>query len=109
MGSRSSIPTRPGRAASTVAPGKDEVMASPASIKGHPIHSILVALPIGLWTFALVCDIGYFLGAGNGGWSNAALYAVGGGIGGALLAAIPGLIDLISLTDRRLKTIGIWH
>ncbi len=32
-------------------------MASPASIKKHPIHAMLVALPIGLWSFALVCDV----------------------------------------------------
>jgi uncharacterized membrane protein len=28
-------------------------MASPASIKKHPVHPMLVALPIGLWVFAL--------------------------------------------------------
>jgi len=34
-------------------------MASPASIKGHPIHGMLVAYPIGLWTFSLICDVIY--------------------------------------------------
>jgi uncharacterized membrane protein len=32
-------------------------MGSPASIKKHPIHPMLVALPIGLWIFALACDV----------------------------------------------------
>jgi uncharacterized membrane protein len=30
---------------------------TPASIKNHPVHSMLVPLPIGLWIFALVADV----------------------------------------------------
>jgi uncharacterized membrane protein len=84
-------------------------MSSPASIKGHPIHPMLVALPVGLWVLALVCDVVYFLDLGGEMWLNAALFAVGGGVVGALLAAIPGLVDLRSLTDPKLKKIGLWH
>ena len=32
-------------------------MRTRASIAGHPIHVMAVALPIGLWVFSLVCDI----------------------------------------------------
>lgn len=32
-------------------------MASPASVKGHPLHPVLVAFPIGLFIFSLVCDL----------------------------------------------------
>lgn len=32
-------------------------MATRASIAGHPIHPMLVTLPIGLWVFSLVSDI----------------------------------------------------
>jgi uncharacterized membrane protein len=84
-------------------------MSSPASIKGHPIHPMLVAVPVGLWILALVCDVVYYLGLGGERWLNAALFAVGGGVVGALLAAIPGLIDLVSLKDPKLKKIGLWH
>jgi uncharacterized membrane protein len=38
-----------------------------------------------------------------------AFYTMAGGIVGALLAAVPGLIDLLSLSDPRVKRIGIWH
>ena len=31
-------------------------MRSKASLAGHPIHPMLVPLPIGLWIFSLVCD-----------------------------------------------------
>jgi len=32
-------------------------MRTPASIARHPIHPMLVPLPIGLWIFALVADL----------------------------------------------------
>ncbi len=32
-----------------------------------------------------------------------------GGIVTALIAAIPGLIDLVSMSDPQVKRIGIWH
>ena len=78
------------------------------SFKGHPIHPILVVLPLGLWTFALVCDIAALLGGGPG-WQATALYVTGGGVVGALLAAIPGLIDLLAITDAKVRRIAIWH
>ena len=28
-----------------------------ASFKGHPLHPMLVALPIGLWIFSVVSDL----------------------------------------------------
>jgi uncharacterized membrane protein len=37
-------------------------------------------------------------------WSTVALYTMGGGIIGALLAAVPGLIDLLSLPEQPRKT-----
>ena len=41
-------------------------MKSKASIAGHPLHPIFVCIPIGLWSFAPVCDLVYHLGWG--GW-----------------------------------------
>jgi uncharacterized membrane protein len=72
-------------------------MKTPASIAGHPIHPMLVALPIGLWIFSLVCDLVRLFGNAGDNWRIVALYTLAGGIAGALLAAIPGLIDLLSL------------
>lgn len=84
-------------------------MASPASIGGHPIHPMLIAFPIGLWIFSLVCDLIHVLGWGGAVWNDVAFYTMAGGIVGALLAALPGLIDLVSLSDPKVKSIGIWH
>ena len=72
-------------------------MRTPASIAGHPIHPMLVPIPIGLWIFSLVCDLIAAGGSTNPAWQTVALYTMGGGIVGALLAAVFGLIDLISL------------
>src|SRR3954453_9994197 len=72
-------------------------MRTPASIAGHPIHPMLIPLPIGLWIFSLVCDLIHAGGSANAAWTTVALYTMGGGIVGALLAAVPGLIDLLSL------------
>ncbi len=79
-------------------------MRTPASIAGHPIHPMLVALPIGLWIFSLVCDLVHAGGSANPAWPTVALYTMGGGIAGALLAALPGLIDLLSLPPGPRKT-----
>jgi len=51
----------------------------------------------------------YYFRLGGAEWENVALYTLGGGIVTALLAAIPGMIDLMSITDHRLKRIGIIH
>ena len=37
-------------------------MASPASIARHPIHPMLIVLPLGLWIFSLVSDLIYVIG-----------------------------------------------
>jgi uncharacterized membrane protein len=79
-------------------------MRTPASIAGHPIHPMLVPIPIGLWVFSLVCDLIHAGGSSNAAWVTVALYTMGGGIVGALLAAVPGLIDLLSLPPGPRKT-----
>jgi uncharacterized membrane protein len=83
-------------------------MRTPASIAGHPIHPMLVPIPIGLWVFSLVCDIVFTVGGKNPEWATVALYTMGGGIVGALLAAVPGLIDLLSLPDGP-RRIALMH
>src|SRR3954462_8952012 len=84
-------------------------METPASFKKHPSHPILVALPIGLWIFSLVADVIYTLGWGPEVWNSVAFYTLAGGIVGGLIAAVPGLVDLVSLTDPELKHTGITH
>jgi uncharacterized membrane protein len=79
-------------------------MRTPASIAKHPIHPMLVALPIGLWIFSLVCDVARVAGSTDPAWVTVAFYTMAGGVVGALLAAVPGFIDLVSLPAGPRKT-----
>ena len=83
-------------------------MRTPASIAKHPIHPMLVAIPIGLWIFSFGCDVIRVMGATSPNWAIAAYYTLVGGIIGALAAAVPGFIDMLSL-PRGLKPIALLH
>jgi len=87
---------------------RSDLMASKAKIMGHPIHPMLVTLPIGMWVFGLISDIVFRLGGGLV-WRDTAARAIGVGVIAALVAAIPGLIDLLSWAKSRVKSIGIAH
>ena len=65
---------------------------------------MLVPIPIGLWIFALVADLIHAAGSASAAWPTVAFYCIGGGIVGALAAALPGLIDLLSLPAGPRKT-----
>jgi uncharacterized membrane protein len=84
-------------------------MRTPAQIAGHPIHPMLVPIPIGLWIFSLVCD---FIARGSANpetWAAASLYAMVGGIIGALAAALPGLVDLLSIRHTPIAPTAVKH
>ena len=84
-------------------------MRTPAQIAGHPIHPMLVTLPIGLWVFSLVCDIIARSSSQPQTWSTIALYTMVGGIVGALLAALAGLVDMLSLRNRPVFRTALTH
>ena len=70
------------------------------TIAGHPLHPILVTLPIGLFVAALAADIAY-VADGSPGWALASRWLLGGGLAGALLAALAGFADFAGNTDIR--------
>ncbi|HEY7041067.1 MAG TPA: DUF2231 domain-containing protein [Methylomirabilota bacterium] len=84
-------------------------MSTPASVKGHPIHPILITLPIGLWVFSFATDLVFLVGWGGPVWRLVASYTLAGGVVGALLAAVPGFIDFLSITDRRVGKVALAH
>jgi uncharacterized membrane protein len=84
-------------------------METRASIRHHPIHSMLVAFPIAFWVGSLICDAIYHTGSGNPFWKDMAFYLIAGGIISALVAAIPGFIDYLGLTEKAAKQIATIH
>jgi len=83
-------------------------MTARVTIAGHPIHPMLVAIPIGLWIFTLTSDVVFTVTA-DPRWAATAFFTLAGGIAGALLAAVPGLFDLLGLQASRERRLGIFH
>src|SRR5262249_60280246 len=84
-------------------------LSPPAILARHPVHPILVAFPIGLWVFSGVADLIFQFGWGATVWKDVAFYTLGGGIVSAILAAVPGFIDFLSITDSRVRRVGVIH
>ena len=83
-------------------------MSTRASVHHHPIHPILIVFPLGLWIFAVLC-YAIFLLSSVPVWRVVSLYAMGGGIVGGVLAAIPGTIDFLTLGKSRVQHIALTH
>ncbi len=82
--------------------------STPASIAKHPIHPMLIVFPIGLWVFSFVCDL-VWLAGGAAIWRDVAFYTMAGGILGALMAAIPGVADFLSIRDPQVRLVAWAH
>lgn len=67
---------------------------------GHPVHPILVTVPIGAWTASLVFDIASHLTAGPGFLAQGSLWLIAVGVIGALAAACAGFLDLFGIPAR---------
>lgn len=76
---------------------------STASILGHPIHPMLVPLPITFFLATLATDL-MFLADGSEGWAVASRWLLGAGLVGAALAAAAGLTDFAG--DRRIRQLS---
>lgn len=79
-------------------------MKSKAHLSGHPIHPMLVALAIGLFVWTLVADVVYIVSDNDMTWYDIAFWTSLAAIASAVVAAIPGLVDLMGVaryTDAR--------
>ena len=84
-------------------------MAISARIAGHPVHPMLVSFPIALFTVAFLCDIARMVSGTSTPYWTLAYYSIGGGLVGALLAALPGFIDYLSLSRSGARRMALWH
>jgi uncharacterized membrane protein len=84
-------------------------MEAKAKLLGHPIHQMLVALPLGLLIGAWLADVAS-LATGKAGLPEVAYWNTVGGIVTGLFAAMFGFIDWIAIPlNTRAKRIGAWH
>ena len=65
---------------------------------GHPIHPILVTVPIGAWVASVIFDIVALASSDEEAtFAEGAYWLIGIGIVGAVLAAVFGLMDLLNI------------
>lgn len=77
--------------------------SSSANLMGHPLHPILITLPIGLFVATLLFDFVFWLNGAEM-WATGALYLLGAGLVAAALAAVAGLVDFAG--DARIRQIS---
>jgi uncharacterized membrane protein len=76
---------------------KHPVSAVLAGPYGHPLHPVLVTVPIGAWVASLVFDVASHLVADPEFLARGSLWLIGLGVVGALAAALVGFLDLLAI------------
>jgi len=80
----------------------DDNPRSTARIGGHPIHPMLVPVPIACFVGTLITDIAYALTA-NMQWANFSAWLLAVGLVAAVFVVIAGLTDFLG--DRRIRAL----
>lgn len=77
---------------------------------GHPFHPILITVPIGAWVASAVFDLVAAFADEPEAFATGAYWLIGLGVVGALLAAVLGLLDLLTIPrgTRAFRT-GLLH
>jgi uncharacterized membrane protein len=80
---------------------------STAAIRGHPLHPLLVTLPVGFLVGALLSDLMFF-GNADAFWARASAWLIGAGLVTGALAAIAGFVDFLG-SDRVRSMSLVWY
>ena len=83
-------------------------MASKASFLGHPIHPMLVPFPLALWTTSFVADVLFYFHR-NFSLNVISKFLLAAGCLGAVAAALPGIVDWLTIKDAEVKRVANWH
>ncbi len=85
-----------------------DAVKSTAAIAGHPIHPMLVSLPIGFLVGVLLSDIGYMITT-DPFWAEASRWLLLGGITAGVIAALFGFIDFFTISYVRSRLAAWVH
>jgi uncharacterized membrane protein len=84
-------------------------MEARAKLFGHPIHQMLIVLPLGLFAAAVIFDVMNMITASNR-WAETAFWCITIGVLGGLFAAVFGAVDWMGIPKgTRAKTVGAVH
>jgi uncharacterized membrane protein len=84
-------------------------MEARANLLGHPVHQMLIVLPLGLLTGAVAFDVVNLVHPGPH-WNVIAYWLIVGGVAGGLLAAVFGFADWTKIpSGTRAKSVGATH
>jgi len=85
-------------------------MESRVKLFGHPIHPMVIVVPLGSFISAVILDLVYYVASGNPTLGLVGFWNIGIGIIGGLVAAVFGLIDWLAIpSGTRAKRIGLMH
>jgi uncharacterized membrane protein len=87
---------------------RDSGVPSTVAIAGHPLHPVIVTLPIAFLVAAPATDIGYWL-TGDLFWARASVWLIGAGLVTGILAALTGMMDFMKIGRVRKHTAGWAH
>ena len=84
-------------------------MEARAKLFGHPIHQMLVVLPLGLLAGVVIFDVVYLLTGGLQ-WATISYWLIPAGVLSGLLAALFGVLDWTKIPRAtRAKSVGTRH
>jgi nitrite reductase/ring-hydroxylating ferredoxin subunit/uncharacterized membrane protein len=76
----------------------------------HPLHPMIVHLPIGLFMLSLLLDLATFVVRSGNTLSRSSFFCIATGVATALVAAVPGFVDYTTIRrDHPAKKIAIAH
>jgi len=96
---------RRGQELAQLQPLEDEPVPSVVQIAGHPLHPVVVPLPIGMFVGALVADLVYTR-THDRFWARAAHSMAAAGVGTGLLAGALGATDLVG--RDRIRSLAVF-
>lgn len=88
---------------------EDQPVTSRVNIGGHPIHPMIVPLPLVTLVGAFVTDLVYLVGGGDPFWVRASFYLLAAGVVSGLVAGVVGLVDFIGIPRVRALSAGWLH